>query len=46
MYCKLHDIFWDYKDSWYCPICLIEYSQRLENKLIAFVGENKEEEDE
>ena len=33
MYCEHHDVFWDYRDSWYCPICLIEYSQRLEDMM-------------
>ena len=41
MYCKIHDVFWDYRDSWYCPICMMIYSDQLEERLKEFLGETK-----
>jgi len=29
MYCVKHDIFWNYMDSWFCPVCFIEYDEKI-----------------
>lgn len=42
MYCKDHDVFWRMIDSLYCPVCLIEYNEKLGEHLRSFIQDEKE----
>ena len=33
MYCAIHNVFWNYTDSWFCPICALSCSEQIEEML-------------